>query len=270
MFALINQQRQQCGFPALRENTDLDKAAAAHSQYEADNNVVSDTEVSGNSGFTGVSYLNRAVAAGFPSTAIGAGVSDGYAAETSGFSTAAAGQQMAYAYIGGVYHVAGVMFPVTNVGIGESETQTTINGTQFTESWGSLSLLDAQPQTLSNVLTFPCQGVTGVPYKGQAESPTAPNVSSSGWGTPVLLMGNMTDTIVLQSGTMTDTSGNVINLQLLDSANDPNSEIKPYYGVAYPASPLAPNTTYTVSITGTVNGTALSRNFSFTTGNVVS
>lgn len=83
------------------------------------------------------------------------------------------------------------------------------------------------------------------------------------------MMGDSTDTIVLQSGSMTDTSGNVLSLQLLYSANDPNKIVQAYEAVAYPASALLPNTTYTVSITGTVNGSPFSRNFSFTTGNIV-
>jgi len=62
---------------------------------------------------------------------------------------------------------------------------------------------------------------------------------------------------------------NLISLKVLDSATDPNKLLPKFEGVAYPTSPLQPNTTYSVSITGTVNGTAFSRNFTFTTGNVI-
>jgi hypothetical protein len=267
-FNLLNSYRQQCGFPALQENTVLDTAAQNHAKYMGLNNAVSDTEVSGNSGFTGATYLDRAVAAGFPSSGSGWGVAGNYATTASSFNATQAGQQLVYAWVSGVYHLGAVMHPVTTVGIGEYETQLTSSGTAFTASWGTMSLLNTQTQSLSAVTTFPCQGMTGVPYKGVAESPTAPNVSASGWGTPVYLMRNVTDTIVLQSGTMTDTSGNVITLQLLDSSKDTNKEIQSYQGVAYPGSPLSPNTTYTVSITGTVSGTPFSSNFSFTTGNI--
>jgi len=83
--------------------------------------------------------------------------------------------------------------------------------------------------------------------------------------------------VAFTSGTMTDTSGNVINLQLLSAANDPNKELQPYQAVAYPANPLTPNTTYTVSVTGTYtdpnvsNGASqsFSRSFTFTTGNTI-
>jgi hypothetical protein len=85
----------------------------------------------------------------------------------------------------------------------------------------------------------------------------------------VAVAGNATDTIVMQSGSMTDSSGHVITLQVLDSAKDPNKILPAYMGVAYPATPLSPNASYSVSLTGTINGTAFSRTFTFTTGNIV-
>jgi hypothetical protein len=266
IFTTLNNYRQQCGFPALQENTVLDQATQAHAQYDGLNNTVTDTETSGNPGYTGATYIDRAVAAGFPATATGWGVSGNYATTTSSFNAQQAGTSDANEYLSGVYHVGAVMYPSNIVGIGEYETSINSGSTPFTASWDSLSLLNTQTQTLSSVTTFPCEGVTGVPYGGIAETPTAPNVSANGWGTPVFLMRNVTDTIVLQTGTMTDTASNVINLNVLDSANDPNHELAPYQGVAYATNPLTPNMKYTVAITGTINGQPFSSTFSFTTG----
>lgn len=54
-FTLLNQYRQQCGFPAMQENTILDQAAQNHTQYMmANGGTITDTEVKGNPGFTGV------------------------------------------------------------------------------------------------------------------------------------------------------------------------------------------------------------------------
>lgn len=265
MFNQVNAYRQQCGFPAVQQNTVLDQAAQAHAQWEGLNNAVSDRETAGQQGFTGVTYVDRAAHFGFPSNAIGGGVSANYYT-TSTLPESQYGQNLVYAWISGVYHATGLLTPVATMGVGEYET--TING--FPAAWGSLSFLNTSMQQVSTTgpLTFPCQGTTNVPYTSFSESPTPPNTSGP-WGTPVVVMGNATDTVVLQSGTMTDTSGHVFNLQLLDSANDPNKLIQAYEGVAYPTTPLTANTTYTVSLTGTVNGTAFSRNFSFTTGNNV-
>lgn len=266
MFNQVNAYRQQCGFPAVQQNTVLDQAAQAHAMWEGLNNQAADNETAGQQGFTGVSYLDRAVHFGFPSNvAFYGGVSANYWT-TSALSETQYGQTLVNEWISTVYHSQILLTPVTKMGVGEYETS--LSG--FPAAWGSLTIADTSIQqlTTSGPITFPCQGTTGVPYKAVSESPTPPNTSGP-WGTPVVVMGNATDTIVLTSGTMTDPSGNVINLQLLYSANDPNKLTQPYAAVAYPATPLAPNTTYTVSVSGTVNGTAFTRPFTFTTGNIV-
>ncbi|AXK68299.1 CAP domain-containing protein [Burkholderia sp. IDO3] len=267
---LLNQYRTQCGFPALKQNTVLDQAAQNHAKYIGLNGAVTDTENSGNQGYTGASYSDRAVAAGFPTGTIGIGASGaGNAVFTTNFNATLAGQQFVYALLGGAYHAVVATFPVDNVGLGEFETQVASGSYTYTESWQSISMYGAAAMPLSNgPKTFPCNGVTGVPYREVGEIPAPPNVSTAGWGTPVTVMGNLTDVIVLQSASITGPSG-AVSVQVLNSDTDPNKLLGKYQAVAYPTSPLQPNTTYSVSINGTANGTAFSRNFSFTTGNVV-
>lgn len=108
-FNLLNQYRTQCGFPALKENTVLDQAAQAHAKYLGVNNTITDTEVSGNTGFTGATYVARAVTAGFPSAANGSGASGGNTSQTTSFSASASGQEFINSLIAGVYH-SGVVF----------------------------------------------------------------------------------------------------------------------------------------------------------------
>ncbi|XUW93741.1 hypothetical protein OH764_35190 (plasmid) [Burkholderia sp. M6-3] len=213
-----------------------------------------------------VDILRRAAHFGFPTAnAIGGGVSAAH-------WTAAAltetqyGQLLVNQWFTGVYHAPVVLTPVTKIGIGEYETS--LSG--FPAAWGSATLEDTSIQQITTgaPLTFPCQGVTGLPPKAHTETPTPPNTSGP-WGTPVIVMGNATDTIVLTSGTMTDPSGNVTNLQLLYSANDPNKKLQPYEAVAYPTTPLAENTTYTVNVSGTQNGKPFTKPpFPFTTGTI--
>ncbi|WP_166742045.1 CAP domain-containing protein [Burkholderia cepacia] len=262
-FTLLNQQRQACGFPALTENTTLDQAAKAHVQYLATNNAVVDEEVSGNQGFTGVTYADRATHFGYPSSSVlVTGVSAGYYTNAT-LTDAQYGEQLVYQWLSGVYHIAVAAWPITTVGVGMNKI--TFNG--FPQVQGSLTIANLQPMTTSGPLTFPCQGTTGVAYKAGGESPTPPGTSGP-WGTPVAVAGNPADTIVMQSGTMTDTSGNVISLKVLDSATDPNKLLPKFEGVAYPVAPLSPNTSYSVVLTGTYNGTPFTRTFSFTTGTV--
>jgi uncharacterized protein YkwD len=262
-FQLLNQQRQQCGFSALQENTILDQAAQAHADYLKTNNAFSDTEVSSGVGYTGATYADRAVHFGYPQNVLATGVSGGFYT-TATLTETQYGQQMVYGWLSGVYHIAIGVWPITAIGIGWSES--TYNG--FPEISASLSIGNMQTTSGTAPFTFPCQGTTGIAYSSGGETPTPPNTSGN-WGTPVAVAGNPGDTIVLQSGTMTDGSGHIINLQLLYSANDPNKLLPTFEGVAYPTAPLSPNAQYSVSITGTVNGTAFTRNFTFTTGNVI-
>ena len=264
-FNLLNQNRQQCGFAELTENTTLDQAAQAHATYMGENGgTITDTEVAGNPGFTGVSYTDRAEHFGYPTGVLATGVSGGFFTNAT-LTPTQYGQQIMFGWLSGVYHMAIAVWPVTEVGIGWNET--TFNG--FPEIQASLEIGNAPTATGNGPLTFPCQGTTGVAFSTGGETPTPPNTSGN-YGTPIAVAGvNMTDTVVLQTGTMTDPSNNVITLNLLDSANDPNAELKSFEAVAYPTSPLLPNTVYNVNITGTDNGTPFSRSFSFTTGNVI-
>lgn len=261
-FNLLNQQRQQCGFPAFQDNTYLDQAAEAHARYEQSANEPSDTEVFGRAGFTGETYADRAVHFGFPSGfdvgGVGAGFSDRSTTE------ALYGQALVYGWLSGVYHLPPLMEPATDVGVGEVHST---SGDAATV-WGSMSFANLQTMTKNSPLTFPCQGTTGVAFEGVTENPKPPETSGL-WGTPIGVIGNPTDTIVLRSGTVTDMSRHIITLRLLYSANDPNKELQAYAAVAYPQVPLSPNTQYMVSITGLVNGVGFSRSFSFTTGDIV-
>jgi len=262
-FNLLNQQRQQCGFPALQENDALDKAAQAHAQYSATNNLISDNEVASNAGFTGVTYADRAVHFGYPQSVYSGGVTGGFYTNAK-WTEQQYGEQVIWGYLAGVYHIAVAAWPVTGVGIGHVETA--FDG--FPQVWSSLSIGDLKPMTANAPLTFPCQGTSGVAYKTGAETPTPPNVSGT-WGTPIAVAGNPSDTVILTSGTLTDTAGNVVSLQLLYSANDPNKLLPAFEGVAYSATPLSPNMPYTAAISGTINGKPFSRTFTFTTGNIV-
>ena len=257
-FNQINAMRQQCGFPALKENTLLDQAAANHLQYMVDNQYYGHDEVSGNRGFTGVTPQAQESYVGF--------VGQNGGQELSGLSQGETGADAIYGLMSVPYHEAGFLDPYTDAGF--------VHG-----PWGNTNVfltdlgVSSAPAIYSSApLTYPCQGTTNAVYQSAAagESPV-PIINGQTVqfpiGTPVAIVGNASDTIALSSGTMTTPGGSVINLDLLDSATDGNHDISSFAAVAFPASPLQPNTTYSVSLTGTDNGTPFSRNFSFTTGN---
>lgn len=262
IFTVLNQQRVSCGFAALIENTTLDQASKAHAQYLGTAGVISDTEVASGAGFTGTTYADRATHFGYPSSVDVTGVSAGYYT-TATLSDDQYGQQLVYQWLSGVYHIAVGVWPETSVGVGTNKTA--FNG--FPEVQGSLTLANLQSSSASPK-TFPCQGTTGVAYQATGETPTPP-ATSGAWGTPIAVAGGASDTILMQSATMTDPKGNIITLKVLDSATDPNKLLPKFEGVAYPTTPLQQNTQYSVLINGTWNGAPFSRNFTFTTGNVI-
>ena len=269
VFAAINGYRAQCGFPAFKQNTILDQAAQSHSDYMiANGNVVTDSEVQGKTGFTGVTGQDRANALGWPST-IPVGAADTGATYANATLTQTQyGQSMVDAWSSGIYHQVVIASTANLLGVGVS--QTSFNG--FPELLGGVELGydGATPSvtTTNGPLTFPCQGVTGVPYMGVNEAPAAPGTSGS-WGTPVTVTGNVNDKVSLTSATMTPAGGATITLNILNSTDDSNKLIGPYEAVAFPSAALQPATTYTVNLTGTYNGAPFSRTFTFTTGSTV-
>ncbi|WP_322045497.1 CAP domain-containing protein [Paraburkholderia sp. J67] len=271
MFQTVNAARQQCGFPAVVENTTLDTAAQKHATYMADNaGAVTDTEVAGKQGFTGVTYANRAQAVGYPASVGVGGESAGYYT-TATLADTVYGTSMATAWIYGVYHSYVAVQPYQEIGFGtdrliyNGQTNPIYNG--FPIVVAANSMAGNLPLSGNLPLTYPCQGTTNAPYAYGGEIPLPPGTTSGvNWGPTIAIAGNTSDTIRMTSGTLTDTSGNVITLQVLDSTTDSNKLIPNNAGSAYPLNPLQPNTTYTVSIKGTYNGAAFSRTFTFTTG----
>ncbi|WP_244121899.1 CAP domain-containing protein [Burkholderia gladioli] len=253
-FDLVNQYRTQCGFPALKQNTILDQASRNHVAYEIANNTVTDDEVAGKTGFTGVTGADRAKALGWPSD-VYVGAADGGVSNVS--DAAQIGQDAIFGAMAVPYHSLTVPINSTDIGIAFASDQ---NGSTVSlHVGGTLATIAGAP------LTLPCQGSTGIPYQGNGENPTPPGVT---WpaGTPIALMSNLNDTIRLTSGTITGPDGTPVVLQLLDSSNDTGHLVANYEAVAYPKAPLKASTQYSVNLQGTVNGTPFTRAFSFTTG----
>jgi len=273
IFTKINSYRSACGLPAFSQNTILDAAAASHVTYMADaTGTVTDTEAVGQPGFTGATATDRAVAKGWPNS-IGVGTQSAGVINNSLSTPAQYGGAAADAWSTGVYHQMILTYPANLAGVA---TGSVIN-TGYYEYLTSINFASdgtAASKITSAPATFPCQGITGIPPKGAGESPRPPvyqTYTTSGgtvyqWGTPVTVVGNLTDTVTLTTASMTAPDGTVIQMNVLTSATDPAHLILPNASVAWPTNVLSSNTTYTVNLTGTYNGQAFSRSFTFTTG----
>lgn len=278
MFNRLAYYRQTCGFPPVQQNTLLDQATQNHAQYMMDNGkLVTDTEVQGKPGFTGATYQDRADALGWPAgIGVGGGSDSWYSPTTpsAALTPTQRGVTLMDEWATAVYHQAMIDWPFSEVGFGVASTQDSgyagymqdLASESYSIDWTSPNDIAAA----SAPLTFPCDGITGIPYGDSGEVPMPPGASSGGFGTPVSVIGPMDSTVTLTSASMVDTSnGQQINLNILNSDTEPNHLLAQYQASAYPSSPLSPNTTYQVNLSGTINGQAFSRSFTFTTSDVL-
>lgn len=271
----VNSYRKQCGFPTLSQNTILDASAKAHTDYQVANSfTVTDEEIAGNPGFTGVTANDRAIAKGWPTGLYAANQNAG-AIDDNLTTDAQYGQLIANTWATGVYHQTAVTWLANLTGIGSS------SGNDGGYKVVIADLVFSSDPTVSDSLasgnlpaTFPCAGVTGIPSYGAGEIPMPPvyeTYTNSGgtvlrWGTPVTIEGNAGDVVQLSTGTYTAPDGTVIELNQVTAANDPNKLTMANKVVAYPTNALTSNATYIVDLSGTINGAAFTRHFTFTTG----
>lgn len=268
-FNQINGMRQQCGFPAVSENTLLDQAAVNHMGYMADQKISGHYEtVTTDPHYTGYGPADRMTHVGYAP----AGASEVISPDTTGIG----GANSVLKLTSVPYHLSAMFYPLSEAGISYGALNFGPANPEYTlqmDFANNASGTPAAPNFSSAPLTFPCSGTTGVDYESASgESPTPyvngqpVNLQTNPIGTPITVVGNLNDTVLLTSGVMIAPDGSQTPLNLTDSSNDPNKNLAPFAAFAFPTNPLQPNTQYSVTLTGTDNGTPFSRNFSFTTG----
>lgn len=280
IYTMINAARTQCGFGYLSQNSSLDTAARAHNLYMAENDSTAHSETLGNPGYTGSTYLLRELAAGYPGLSAGSTEDEinfyGTSNKT-GFGTIAA-----TAWLTAPYHLRATMIGAREFGISVFSTDHTgtadyVNptgpiGLASSVDFGTTATLLPQQQSSSAILTYPCQGVTNTGYKLTNESPSpvpGRDFSTNPIGQPIFIQAAPGVQLVITSVAVTGPAGSVALLPTMTSANDPNYDLNANQAFIIPSDPLLPNTTYSVTITGTSNGTAFTKiNFSFTTGSI--
>lgn len=257
-FNWINYRRSQAGVGVLVRNAQLDRAAQAHSDYQRQNNTVTHDEQSSKPGFTGTTVEARVQAAGY--TLVPAYASGEIIAATTNNS----GFYMAEELVTAIYHRF-VMFEPLFKDMGAGAATTTANYTYFTTNLGATR--GYSPGLPSHTLaTWPVNGQTGVQpnFLSDFEEPDpVPDINEVGY--PISVHANLTETLAVQSFTVRP-RGATGNLQtrLLAKGQDPNTTMSSVAAIV-PLAPLAANTTYDVSFTGTADGASVSKTWSFTT-----
>jgi hypothetical protein len=269
-FNLINSERLSCGFGAVTQNAALDTAAANHATYLVDrleeDVYGSHTEDPSLSGYTGATFGDRDESAGYDWQS-GGTVSEDFdfywPGTTTGYASGLVRNMFAT-----VYHLASMVNGNRDAGVG---VQISSSGYQTSVmDWESGTLLPAVQQQTTGLMTYPCNGSTGIqPHMGGTESPepfTSLGFSSGTTvGQPLYFKAPEGSTIVLTSATLMAADGSVVNTTLYQYTDDSNSELSSNQGFVIPRASLAFGTSYTAVVAGTIDGTAFTNIFSFTT-----
>ena len=275
-FNLLNKERSWCGFGTLKQNAALDQAAKNHADWQNFNLYFSHFESPlYPDKFTANAPYDREVLAGY---VFGLGGSGSEAFVNWPFSVTKKGKgtESVRGLLNAPYHMRGILEGYQDVGVAVRDsvdvnktTNTAVAQYQFayTSSKGIAS------QTSSEVRTYPCEGTTGTDYKLTAEEPNpvpGRDLRTNPLGGSVLVQLRYGNKLAFTSATMTQVSGDGAGTAVtlrdpVTSANSGNAFLS-HQGYIVADAPLLPNTAYQVLINGTNNGTAFSRQFTFTTG----
>lgn len=253
----INYRRGQIGMSTLAHNATIDIAARGHSEYQRVNNTVTHTQTAGKQGFTGASLLDRLNAAGYRF----ANTNHAYGEVISATSNRS-GAFMAEELITAIYHRFVIFEPVFKE-IGTGAATTSAGYSYFTANFTANNGY-GPGIAAGTVAVWPFRGQTQVPgnFFSDYETPD-PVPGTNEVGYPISVHANIGSTVRVQGFTVRPRGGADLGVRLLASASDLDT---PRSAAAIvPLAPLAAGTTYDVRFSGTVDGQAVTVDWSFTT-----
>lgn len=266
----FNFRRQQMGLTALTRDSLIDNAAQAHSNYQRLNNLITHEEVSGRPGFTGVDLYDSSV----PTTAMPTVAPDrlraaGYRFTQSRFAygevisatTDGSGFNAAEDLIAAIYHRFVIFEPMfREAGSGSATAAGGYN--YFTTDFAANGL--GAGLGSGGLLGYPTSGQINVPtiFYSDRESPD-PIPGRNEVGYPVSVHADITATVTVKTFTIQPRGGSVLAAFTLSNAVDAHTPLSA--AAIIPVAVLAAKTTYDVQFSGTVDGAAVTRNWSFTT-----
>ena len=278
-FNLLNAERTQCGFGKLAQNSQLDAASKAHADYQLRNNVRSHFEslTQFPLGFTGVNDFERIAFQGYADVGASTDLFNTFfGGDGSKTNTGAIGMRT---LLSAPYHLTGLVDSYREIGVSVR------NGVDVGSSIARVILqinpaykASAGPQLMaaSDVLTYPCEGSTGVNRQLLGESPNpvpGRNLAVEPLGTAILVTVREGQTVRITSSSVTKVSTGVpvVMRAAIDNSNDPAGPctrgcFQPHQAYVIPDGPLDANSAYNVVVAGTNNGVGFTRSFRFFTG----
>ncbi|MBC3883618.1 CAP domain-containing protein [Undibacterium griseum] len=251
-FNEINAIRKLIGLGLLAQNTLLDKSANNHMKYVVANNPNNaHIEDPLKSGFTGVAPIDRASYMGYT----------GSVGELVGFGN---GLDAVKGLMNTIYH-RDILLDQTTEHVGISLLPTTTVPVADVE----IGSIKGQRNASDFLTTYPFDGQKNLPLQMALETPSPFGIAYTDYATktssPVAFYSASGTALIVSSFTVSQ-GANLLTGRVLTSSNDTNGLTRKNAASWLGIAPFQPNTTYTASFTGTVNGVAVSRTWTFTTG----
>lgn len=282
VFDAVNALRDKVGSGLLAQNAELDQAALAHHRYLNTSDFVNlHAEAAGTIGFTGADATSRGRAAGYRAPYIEEVVH--------GVNGAGKFASCAASWANSIYHVGLFFSGMRDVGIAALATRDDPRFGKYTVCVVNFSMGAAEVEQLPDdgtIRVYPYPDQTGVPtvFYNHTEEP-APLPEYFELGPPVtlnfktrsLLAGAVKPAIVVDHLSIATAGGEALRARILVSpvggtfsttgpALQDDVQIAPFTLTIVPVSRMTPNTVYTATFAGIVNGAALSKTWKFTTG----
>lgn len=277
-FNLLNAERAHCGYGLLAQDTKIDVAAKNHASYLILNHLEGHYQASGDIGFTGVTPADRMFSAGYLASSTNYGRS-GEAPTTVPNTKVLSGAAMIATreLLSAPYHLMGMFRGQKETGISFILASTLLPSHtyvipvfNFATPFASLPQLPGD----ADILTYPCQGTTGVNFQlAHNENPhpiPGRHLGAQPIGHPILISVRYGNVLTITSASLIKVStGAPVALRTPYSTKA--TDVNPAYlydneGYVLPDGPLEPNIQYQATIDGGNNGAAFSRTFTFTTG----
>lgn len=249
----INYRRAQIGVPTVTQNAQIDNAALGHSEYLRINNLMSHDQEPGRQGFTGAKLEDRLNAAGYT---LDRARGFAYGEVISGSSNGS-GVFMSEELITAIYHRFVIFEPMfRELGTGAASTA---SYHYFTADFASRNGY-GPGIARGSIVTWPFNGQTGVApnfFSDTEEPDPVPDRNEVGY--PISVHTNLDSALAVGSFTVRPRGGADLQVLRVDPLGEPTA------ASIVPLLPLRAATTYEVNFTGTVNGAAVARAWSFTT-----
>ncbi|MDP3671847.1 MAG: CAP domain-containing protein [Telluria sp.] len=253
----INYRRRLAGMPEMARTSTVATAAQAHSDYQKSNDIVTHDEIGGKPGFTGVDLKARLTAAGYPwdNTA--------YAGEVISATSSNSGFYMAEELITAIYHRF-VMFEPVFKEIGTGSATTKAGYTYFTANFAGKNGYGPGVGQ-GKIAVWPHDGQSLVPPNFFSDFETPDPISGSNEvGYPISVHADINMVVAVQAFTLrAHGAGADLPVKLLVHATD--SETTASAAAIIPLSVLKAGTVYDVTFKGSAGGTAITKNWSFST-----